>query len=215
MIIVIDSVLSQLAPQAIGARWARLSRQLVTSIATREGATAVILDRGGTPPHDGAVTYPFPSYRFIEAAADSGLLQKFCDFVQADVFVSSGLTTPLLVPTVQLVLAAIDPAAADQASPRLEVERRLACAYSSATLCDSAATMKALARGRDLDGFARPEVVNIAWDSPSESETIERFCDAAVARIRQAREQAMQPNDRTFREKWRQLREMLAAVDVT
>jgi len=215
MIIVIDSVMSQLAPKEIGARWARLSRKLIASIAAHEGSSVVVLDRGGTPPLTGAVTYPFPSYRFMESSADSGLLQKFCDFIQADVFVSSGLTTPLTIPTVQLVLAAINPASADKASPRLDVERRLACLYSSATLCDSAATKKALASVLDLDGFTRSEVVNIAWDRPSEGETIERFCEVLVERIDQAHEQAMRPDDRTFREKWRQLREMLAAVDVT
>src|ERR1700694_5210554 len=137
MNIVIDSILSQIGGAPIAMRWEKLLRKLAAEILSR-GWKMYGLDRGGAPTIERTVTFPFPNYRFSEGASDSQLLQKICDFVSADVFVSSAYTMPLDVPTLQVLIYGNSGAPkSNESSVRPDVEKRLALAFSSVTICDS------------------------------------------------------------------------------
>ena len=74
---------------------------VVAQLAKR--ANVVVLDRGKTPELGDISRVPFPRYNDKYAAADSLLIQKYCDFAAIDVFISTSYTTPAKTPTVMLL----------------------------------------------------------------------------------------------------------------
>ena len=214
MNIVIDSILSQIGDDQRAARWEKLLRKLAAEILST-GWKIYCLDRGGAPAIEGMVTFPFPNYRFSEAASDSQLLQKICDFVSADVFVSGAFTMPLDVPTLQVLIYGNSGAPkSNESSVRPDVEKRLALAFSSVTICDSDAIGQGLLKLSAVEERGSPVISPIAWDTIGEPEGLVHFAQTVVDEIRMVHERALTESDRTFRAKWRRLREIQASVDV-
>ena len=71
---------------------------LIRALAQIVELDIVVLDRGGMAAFDGVEAIPFPSHDGRYGAADSELLQKVADHVGAEVFLSTGWTTPLRLP---------------------------------------------------------------------------------------------------------------------
>lgn len=213
MNIVIDSILSQIggAPRAI--RWEKLLRKLVAEILSK-GWKIYGLDRGGAPTIEGTVTFPFPNYRFLEGASDSQLLQKICDFVSADVFVSSAYTMPLDVPTLQILISGGYGMKSNELLVRPDVEKRLALAFSSVTICDSDEIGQSLIKLSAVEERGSPVISPITWDMIGEPEGLVHFAQTVVSEIGVVHELALTESDQKFRAKWRRLREIQASVDV-
>jgi hypothetical protein len=214
MNLVIDSIVSQIGGAQQAARWEKVLRALAVEAAS-SGWRVYCLDRGGAPAIDGIQTYPFPNYRFSEAASDSQLLQKICDFLAADVFASGAYTMPLDVPTLQLLISGgSGTLEARQPAARPDVERRLALAFSSATICDAEAIGQDLLRLSAVEERGSPIMSPIAWDSPGEPAGLRRFAQTVVSETGLSYQRAQTDSDRAFRRKWRRLREIQASVDV-
>jgi hypothetical protein len=214
MNIVIDSILSQIGGAQRAARWEKLLRKLAAEILSK-GWKIYGLDRGGAPTIEGTVTFPFPNYRFSEGVSDSQLLQKICDFVSADVFVSSACTMPLDVPTLQILISGSSGMPkSNELLVRPDVEKRLALAFSSVTICDSDATGRSLLKLSAVGERGCPVISPIAWDTIGEPEGLVHFAQTVVNEIGVVHELALTDSDQKFRAKWRRLREIQASVDV-
>jgi hypothetical protein len=211
---IIDSILSQIGGAEKAMRWEKLLRKLAAEILSK-GWKIYCLDRGGAPAIEGMVTFPFPNYRFSEGAADSQLLQKMCDFVSADVFVSSAYTMPLEVPTLQILISSGSGAPKSNDLPvRTNVEKRLALAFSSVAICDANAIGQSLLKLSAVEERGSPIISPIAWDTTGELEGLVSFAQTVVNETRLLHERAQTESDREFRAKWRRLREIQASVDV-
>jgi hypothetical protein len=214
MNVVIDSVVSQVGGAQQAMRWEKLLRTLAKEILSK-GWKIYCLDRGGAPEIDGTETYPFPNYRFSEGASDSQLLQKICDFVSADVFLSGAYTTPLEVPTLQILISGSSSVPkSKESSVRSDVEKRLALAFSSATICDSEAIGQSLLKFSAIEERGSPIISPIAWDTIGQPEGLIHFAQIVMNEIRAVHEFSLTEIDQKFRAKWRSLREIQASVDV-
>jgi hypothetical protein len=214
MNVVIDSVVSQVGGAQQAMRWEKLLRTLAKEMLS-EGWKIYCLDRGGAPEIDGTETYPFPNYRFSEGASDSQLVQKLCDFVSADVFLSGAYTTPLEVPTVQILISGSSSVPkAKEYSVRSDVEKRLALAFSTATICDSEAIGQSLLKFSVIEARGSPIISPIAWDTIVQPQGLTQFAQIVMNEIRAVHELSLTEIDQNFRAKWRRLREIQASVDV-
>jgi hypothetical protein len=214
MNIVIDSILSQIGGAQRAIRWEKLLRKLAAEILSK-GWKMYGLDRGGAPTIEGTGTFPFPNYRFSEGASDSQLLQKICDFISADVFVSSAYTMPLDVPTLQILISGSSGMPkSNEFLVRPDVEKWLALAFSSVTICDSDAIGLSLLKLSAVEVRGSPVISPIAWDTIGEPEGLVQFAQTAVNEIGVVQELALTESDQKFRAKWRRLREIQASVDV-
>ncbi len=64
----------------------------------------ILLDRAQSSPRfEEIYYYPFPAYGFNEAALESERLQRVCDQVKADLFISTYYTTPISTPSIMIV----------------------------------------------------------------------------------------------------------------
>lgn len=79
--------------------WSGLIRALVQILDLQ----IVVLDRGGMAAFDDVEAIPFPSHDGRYNAADSELLQKVADLIGAEVFMSTGWTTPLRLPSLLIL----------------------------------------------------------------------------------------------------------------
>ena len=205
MNIVIDDLPSQPGIRGAAA-WAMLIPQIVSELIRRQWQV-LMLDRTGSEPLPGVKHVPFPSYRISHGAADSILIQKMCDWAAADLFISGGLTTPLVTPTMQIL--AFENAESEASSPLLDhVEQRLALGFSSAIVC---ASESALAGVREACGELGNRVLTspVTYDEPA---SIIAFARAVADRAGMVQRDAQDPADREFRAKWRRVREIQAAV---
>ncbi len=63
----------------------------------------IFLDRGMMPSFPSIRSMPFPAWRATECATQSCLLEDVAEHVEADLFISTGSTTPLRTPSLSLV----------------------------------------------------------------------------------------------------------------
>ncbi len=100
-VIVVDGVFFQLSNTGIARMWEEVLREWGT---TEIGRRVWVLNRGGTAPIISGIRY-YDVNRFdpFMTADDSILLQKACDFLCADVFISTYYTIPLTTPSVAMV----------------------------------------------------------------------------------------------------------------
>ncbi|MBW4679406.1 MAG: glycosyltransferase family 4 protein [Microcoleus vaginatus WJT46-NPBG5] len=98
MKIVIDGVFFQLYRTGIARVWKSLLEEWAgTTFAER----IVVLDRAGTAPKVPGIQYEtIPFYDYSATDADREMVQQVCDEVEADLFISTYYTTPLLTPSV-------------------------------------------------------------------------------------------------------------------
>src|SRR5258708_27671339 len=215
MNVVIDSMVSQIGGIQQAMRWERLLRTLAAEILSK-GWNIYCLDRGGAPAINGMETYPFPNYRFSEGASDSQLLQKICDFVSADVFLSGAYTMSLDVSTLQILISGSSSAPkSKECSVRADVERRLALAFSSTTICDSEAIGQSLLKLSAVEERGRPVISPIAWNTTGELQGLVSFAQTVVNEARLLHQRAQTERDRRCRAKWRRLPDIHASRDLS
>jgi len=86
MRVVLDVVFSQLANSGIGRVWS----SVLPDLAKYTDLDMVLLDRGSAPAISGIEKVDFPSYKMnTGTAADSFLIEKFCNELGAQVFTST------------------------------------------------------------------------------------------------------------------------------
>ena len=97
MKIVIDGVFFQIKNTGIARVW----RSLLTCWSTQSFASSlVVLDREGTAPQFSSIqSLQIPAYGRVSVDQDRELLQKCCDQVGADLFISTYYTTPISTPS--------------------------------------------------------------------------------------------------------------------
>ncbi|MEM1425273.1 MAG: glycosyltransferase [Cyanobacteria bacterium P01_H01_bin.130] len=98
MKIVIDGVFFQIKNTGIARVW----RSLLTCWSTQSFASSlVVLDREGTAPRFPSIqSLQIPAYGRVSVDQDRELLQKCCDQVGADLFISTYYTTPIATPSI-------------------------------------------------------------------------------------------------------------------
>jgi glycosyltransferase involved in cell wall biosynthesis len=120
----------------------RLWRDVLIRLARNQGVRVLLLDRGTSSRMEGVPSVPFPSYKPEYAADDSILLQRFCDYYQSDVFISTMFTTPLTTPAVQVVYDMAPENFELSVRNTLRREKEIAVSYSQFFLCTSSETRK-------------------------------------------------------------------------
>lgn len=149
MRILIDGVFFQLAQSGIARVW----NSLIPILNSYPDVSIVLADRGDCPEFEGVQSVPFPAYHASYAADDSILLQKLCDFHQADIFMSTFFTTPLNTPSVQVVYDMIPERFSFNLRDRFWAEKEIALSYARWFVCISKTTK------RDLLHFY-PEIID-------------------------------------------------------
>jgi glycosyltransferase involved in cell wall biosynthesis len=140
MRLVVDGIFFQLTNTGIARVWESILRILV-----RRGDIEIFfLDRGNAPQIEGMHIVPFPTYLAGPVAADSALIQKLCDHLEADVFTSTYYTSPLRTPMVLMVYDMIPELFDFDLSHRGWMEKETAIAYAQRYLCISESTRRDL-----------------------------------------------------------------------
>jgi glycosyltransferase involved in cell wall biosynthesis len=142
MRVLIDGVFFQLAKTGIARVWTSVISQLVLI----EDLNLFMLDRGRAPALPGVELLEFPSYTMTYTAADSLLIQEFCDKLDIDVFTSTYFTSATKTPQVQLVYDMIPEVMGFDLEARAWKEKKIALSYASAFACLSKNTLHDLRR---------------------------------------------------------------------
>ena len=111
----------------------------------------ILLDRGNKPQIHGARAVPFPEYRVTAAPQDSLLIQQICDAFNADVFISTGMTSPVGTPTVLVANDSMVRSLAGDADERIRLETETTIAFALGYVCTGPGTS-------DLIASMQPEV---------------------------------------------------------
>lgn len=133
MRLLVDGVFFQHSNSGIARVW----RSLLPRLVQRGGIDVTLLDRGNAPALEGVRHIPFPSTHFRYCADDSILLQRMCDHLQADVFVSTYFTTPLSTPSLLMVHDMIPELFDFDMSHRAWMEKDTAICHALHYLCVS------------------------------------------------------------------------------
>ncbi|MBD2462311.1 glycosyltransferase family 4 protein [Oscillatoria sp. FACHB-1407] len=100
-LVAIDGVFFQLYKTGIARVWRSLLEEWV---ANGFANNLVVLDRAGTAPEiPGIHYYPIQPYNAKDSEGDRQMLQRVCDTLGVEVFISTYFTTPLSTPSVVLV----------------------------------------------------------------------------------------------------------------
>ena len=142
MRILIDGVSFQLATTGVTRLWT----SLLDRLRRMDDLSLYMLDRGGCPVMTGVDLIDFPSYTMTYTAADSFIIQEFCDRLNIDVFTSSYYTSAVMTPQVQVVYDMIPETLGQDHAPRFMKEKALALSYSSYFACLSVNTREDLLR---------------------------------------------------------------------
>lgn len=140
MRVVVDGVFFQLNNTGIARVW----EAVLNSLAGRADLEIFLLDRGRSPEIAGITNIPFPTRKDNDVAADSLLLQQFCDDLRADVFTSTYYTTPTRTPMVLMVYDMIPEIFDFDLTHRHWSEKETAIAFAQQYLCISHSTRKDL-----------------------------------------------------------------------
>jgi hypothetical protein len=140
--VVVDGIVFQLQGHALSAVWRQVLGQWAETDFARH---VVVLDRGGTAPRFGPLTYrTTPRYDRSRAAVDARIVQYLCDEEGADLFVSSYYSSPIDTPSVVL---ALEPPGKDEGVDETLVpsqDKRYGLYHASACLAsgDAAASLR-------------------------------------------------------------------------
>ena len=186
--------------------------------ASRSGVSLTILDRGGAPHVDGLRVMAFPLFRNATPAADAFLAQRVCDRLGTDVFVSTGFTTPISTPTLQWLvgedLVLLQASRGEAASQR---DCEIALAFSTYLICSTVA-MEAACCER-FPGWAEARIAERRDARLPSSDRPDDQASAVASQIlalsRQALARASVSREPEFMRKWRKVREIQAAIEVS
>ena len=156
MNVVFDGACFQLGQEGVAEIWASLLPPLIAKIGTQ----AFVLDRGQCPPIIGANVVPFPGFSGTATAEDSRLIQRICDHVGADVFVSTYYTTPLTTPSVAIVYDPGSDGIGGKIGRRMSTEKGLAIRHACRHVCISEHARREMLRSYPWLEARRVEVVD-------------------------------------------------------
>jgi len=140
-----------------GSAYASIWKGVLRELSRRH--SLMVLDRGNTPKIAGATLVPFPAYLGTHTAADSALIQEVCALHQAEVFLSTGYTSPLRTPSIALVTDVFPELLDPDGDDRWRMEKRLAIHFARSLLCISDRVREDLA---DLYPWPKNEQVGVA-----------------------------------------------------
>jgi hypothetical protein len=124
---------------------------LLNALGASGDVELILLDRGNKPQIHGAWAVPFPEYSVTAAPQDSLLIQKICDAFAADVFISTGMTSPVGTPTVLVANDSMVRSLARDSDERIRLETETAIAFALGYVCTGPGTS-------DLIASMQPEV---------------------------------------------------------
>lgn len=144
MRIAVDGVFFQMISSGIGRVWLSLLQAWARSGFSRQ---LVVLDRAGSAPKLPGIRYvTIPAHNYATLEQDRTGLQKVCDNLHADVFVSTYYSTPLTTPALLLVHDMIPEVMGWSLDEPMWREKRQALDYASAYVCVSENTARDLKR---------------------------------------------------------------------
>ncbi|MDF2621814.1 MAG: glycosyl transferase family protein [Xanthobacteraceae bacterium] len=190
---------------------------VLNGLGLRDGVELLVLDRGDTPPEPSFNLIGFPSYTAAYTPADSQLIERVAQHYRADVFFSTGCSTPIETPSIAIVGERIfDPAAF--ATRREWSETRLLLRHASRFLCLSETARGQLQQelGWRLD-VRQIRIVAVGVGNPSYAEPAENVFGDVVSALADLLSEAASVQstreDQIFYEKWAALRKIQYDVD--
>ncbi len=212
MKVLVDGVAFQLD----GGNADRFWQPVLNGLGLHKNIELMVLDRGNTPPMPAVDLIGFPPTPRTYTPADSLLIERVARHYQADVFFSTGCSTPIRTPSIA-VISERHFDRATFATKREWLETRLVLRHASRFLCLSDG-----ARGNcSLSSVADSRRRKSTWflwrlealpEAPAEG----RFDDivsALVGAPRGAASAHQDGQDSIFYEKWAALREIQQDVD--
>jgi glycosyltransferase involved in cell wall biosynthesis len=183
MRVLVDGVFFQLASTGTCKVWSSLLNRL----ASFDGISLFMLDRGGSPTISGVQLIDFPTYTMTYTAADSLLIQNFCDKLDIDVFTSTYYTSATTTPQVQIVYDLIPEVLGCDLSARAWKEKRLVLSYASHFACISKNTRDDLLRFYPSIDPSRAAVTYCGIDTETFNATASRDYPAFREKYKQKR----------------------------
>lgn len=171
--IVVDGVFFQIGRSGIARVWTKLFEEWVRS-GVAEHVT--VIDRAGSMPHvPGLQVVPGPAFGYNDLDGDRQRVQRLCDELQAEVFISTYYTTPLSTPSLMMVHDMIPEVLNWNLDEPMWRQKQAAMAYASRFVCVSHNTASDLKRhlGRaDLPVHVAPNGCDF---TPASAEALARF----------------------------------------
>jgi hypothetical protein len=206
-----------LAFQLDGGNADRFWQPVLNGLGLCKNIELMVLDRGNTPPIPAADLIGFPSYTATYTPADSLMIERVARHYDADVFFSTGCSTPIQTPSI----AVVSERHFDQATfatRREWLEVRLVLRHASRFLCLSdRAREKLHSEFRGQLSATQSNLVSIEAPSASRGLSADsRFDDIIRPLVELLTEVASAHRggqDRIFYERWAALRKLQQDVD--
>lgn len=180
-------------------------KDVLSELASRH--SLVILDRGNTPILSGAMRIPFPAYYGKDTAADSALIQELCALYKAEVFVSTGYTSPLSTPSL-LFLGDAPESVPELTDNRWAMEKELAIHFARSLVCASDRVRDDLVAR--YPRLRRSQIGVIEARRENERSTPAAEIERRLLAMRDAHQRGVYD---AFLARWSELRTIQAAVD--
>lgn len=200
MKLLVDGVAFQLARSSVKQAW----QSLLLALADVADLEILLLDRGQCPDLKGIRRIDFPSYSGTYTAADSFLVDRFCDHYGADVFVSTQSTTPIMTPSVLILNETMSDFS--ECGERAALERQIAIAHADVLLLGSETLHAQLIRQSP-----RPDA-DVIVAHPGRD--WQNFAQILYGFLKRARDGRQSPPSIAFFERWKRLRALQSDVDV-
>jgi hypothetical protein len=211
MNVVVDGVIFQRGETGIGRVWSAA----LAALNEFPDLHVTLLDRGGAPPLQGIERVQFPSYKWnANTAADSLLLERICQEINADVFSSTFYTTPTTIPSVVMLGDMLANSPEFELSRRQEQERQIAITFASYYVCGSERARTELETSYP-GTLARSVVVPRSARQPAQSPShdSESMASYLYQLFKRAHEEGRSAARQAFVREWARLRTIQAAVD--
>jgi hypothetical protein len=207
--LLVDGIAFQLDQSGVAHIWRALLPQLASRL-----KSITLLDRGNSPEVFGIKRIPFPAYTNKATAAESILIDKLCVHYRADIFTSTGHSTPLCTP----MLLLIDDFIFDGFDEfgRESQEKELAILYSKRRVCLSEEVRRELLRRYPGLNRATISVAEVGGGtSLQDSEcNLNPLVDHLVATCTELSQEARSGVHDDFVRRWSELRRIQADVDI-
>jgi hypothetical protein len=206
--LLVDGIAFQLDQSGVALIWRALLPQLASRL-----ESVTVLDRGNSPEVPGVKRIPFPAYTNTATAAESILIDKLCVHYRADIFTSTGHSTPLCTP----MLLLIDDSIFDGFDEfgRESQEKELAILYARRRVCVSEKARRELLRCYPRLNRATISVAEVSGAiSLQGSEcNLNPLVDHLVATYSELSQEARSGVHDDFVRRWSELRRIQADVD--
>lgn len=213
MRVLVDGLAFQLDSGSANRFW----QPVLNGLGLHNNIELMVLDRGNTPPMPAADLIGFPSYTATYTPADSLLIERVARHYEAEVFFSTGCSTPIQTPSIA-VISERHFDRATFATRREWLETRLVLRHASRFLCLSDGAREKLQS--ELHGRLSATEIKVAsmeaGSASREAPADGRFDDivSALAELLAKTASAHRDGqDRIFYERWAALRKIQQDVD--